>query len=173
MATPQQEEERTVEVSVDIEAPVTAVWNALVTDGGLGPWMGEGATIDPRPDGVLSFPDVVGGHRRDGRVTVVEDRHRLDFVWWRRDRPASRTEVSIVLESVDDRTRLTVTETVAARPVVGFQLPLPVESATARASATGASDADGPSAISRSRGLIGTWSWRLALVTLACTAARV
>jgi len=36
------------DVFLDIEAEPDRVWRALTTEGGLAPWMGDGATVDPR-----------------------------------------------------------------------------------------------------------------------------
>jgi len=162
-------------VSVDVAAERDRVWDALVTDGGLGPWMGDGATIDPRPGGRLSFPDPVGGSRRDGRVDAVDDQARLEFVWWTVDRPTLRSRVTISLDEVETGTRVTVRETALARPAVGFELPTTRPSASAviantAITSTGRLAVD---AMSRSASLVGLWSWRLAMVTVASQMVRV
>ena len=173
MATKPDDTTPSVQVETEIEASVAEVWQALITDEGLARWMGSGSAIDPRLDGQISVPDVVGGHHRDGRVTDVESHRRLAFVWWRRDRPTERSTVTVELTEVDGRTRVAVAERVAPRPVVGFGLPSNAAVTSVVPPAVVAPVGPGTSAATSARSLIGTWSWRLALVTLACTAARV
>lgn len=134
--------------SIDLAVDIERAWQALVTDGGLEPWMGGGASIDAVVDGELRLPDPVGGRPRRGRVERLEHRQRLDFTWWPEDRPIERSLVSIVLEPIDSGTRLTVTETV----------PRSI-SRSARASSVAPA--------------IGAWSWRLAQLVLACNPALV
>lgn len=150
----ERNEQPSVEVSVDITADLERVWAALVTDGGLGPWMGDGATLDPRIGGSLWFPDPAGGAQRHGKVTELTHGERLQYVWWTAERPTERSTVTITLAPVEHATRVTVVESLTQRQAVGFVTP------TAKAGA-------------RSRSLIGTWSWRLAMVTLASQMVRV
>lgn len=157
--TEQENTQPSAEISLDINAEVDRVWNALVTEGGLGPWMGDGATLDPRPGGALSFPDPAGGQHRDGRVAEVIDGERLQYVWWATDRPTERSSVTITLRPFENGTRVTVTETLESRHPIGFRMS--------------SSPTTPRPALSRSTSLIGTWSWRLAMVTVAATMARV
>ena len=106
-----------------------------------------------------SVPDPVGGVTRRGRVVRVEEGHRLDFTWWPALRPAERTAVSITLAPLDDGTRVRVVE----RPLT----PVMARSATEPTSQPMAGAAQG------SRTIIGSWSWRLALLSLTCTLSRV
>lgn len=182
------------EVSLDLAADIDQVWNALVTDGGLEPWMGSGATIDPRPDGELEVPDIVGGLPRRGLVHTVEDRVRLGFTWWPQHRPIERSDVSITLTRTDTGTRITVTETPDVVPEFslrpGFQLP---SSTSARAGAPAGASTDPQASVVPSRvggtststsgsfavagsltsSLRGCWSWRLAVLALAGQMARI
>ena len=182
----QIDQHTSAEVSLDLAADIDQVWNALVTDGGLEPWMGSGATIDPRPDGALEVPDIVGGLPRRGLVHTVEDRARLGFTWWPEHRPIERSNVSITLTRTDTGTRITVTESPDLVPErvlrPGFQLP---SSASARAgtpagvsteaqamtvpSRVGGASASGSAAVvpSLTSSLRGCWSWRLAVLALA------
>lgn len=160
------EVETAVTVSVDIEADLDRVWDALVSDGGLNPWMGEGATLDPKPGGALAFPDPAGGRLREGKVVEVDPGRQLSYVWWPADRPTERSSVAITLDHLETGTRLTVVETPLGRPPVGF-------ARAATASADSRPMAGVRSSSARSRSLIGTWSWRLAMVTLASQMVRV
>jgi uncharacterized protein YndB with AHSA1/START domain len=134
------------DVFLDIEAEPDQVWEALTTEGGLAPWMGEGATVDPTPGGLVALPDPVGGATRRGRVERVEranDGSRLDFTWWPALRPAERTSVSITVAPTEQGCRVRVIE----RPIA------------ARATA--------------SRLPVGLWSWRLAVLSLSSCLSRI
>lgn len=168
-----------VSLHIDIAADVDRVWDALVTDGGLGSWMGDGATLEPRPGGSLSFPDPVGGQHRDGRVTTVADQERLEYTWWTTDRPTVRSSVTITLDRTDTGTRVTVVETAAPRSPVGFTVPS-AQLGAGRSGVVSAVAGGGPQArrvaaqaMTRSFSLIGLWSWRLAMVTMASQMVRV
>ncbi|MEM9652014.1 MAG: SRPBCC domain-containing protein [Actinomycetota bacterium] len=173
--------EPSVSVDVDIAVDPAQVWDALVTEGGLGAWMGRGASLEPRPGGSLSFPDPVGGRQRDGRVQTVVEGERLAFTWWTADRPTDRSSVTITLQPVDTGTRVTVVETMAPPSQVGFTVPaLPVASTGAPGSATAGpgvrvSASAGTDIAMRARrsSVLGLWSWRLAVVTLATQMVRV
>lgn len=132
-----------VEVFLDLDASPDRVWRALTTDGGLAPWMGEGATVDPRPGGLVALPDPAGGATRRGRVERVDEGKRLDFDWWPALRPAEQTSVSITVSPTGSGCRVRVNE----RPRV------------AKAS-TG-------------HRAIGLWSWRLALLSFASCMSRI
>lgn len=174
-------------VSVDIAAGVGAVWEALVSDGGLEPWMGDGATIDPRPGGRLILPDPVGGRPRAGLVDTIDDRSELRFTWWPMTRPAERSTVAITVEPIETGARVTVRET--APPTLRATV-------AGRASATGTGSAammvTGQTAalaagagsttmqqVVRSGGLSmrgvvpGFWAWRLATLAVSFQMARV
>lgn len=148
------------EVSIEIAAGIDRVWEALVTDGGLEPWMGRGATIDPRPDGTLQVPDVVGGQARRGLVHTVDTENRLGFTWWPEHRPVERSNVSITLTPTETGTRVTVIEA---------PLPTTVGTRVTMSAATGAHVASARLTSS----LRGCWSWRLAVLSLASQMVRV
>lgn len=169
--------------SVDISVDTERVWQALVTDRGLEPWMGEGASIEPRIDGELRLPDVVGGRPRRGHVERVEEFHRLDFAWWPEHRPIERSHVSITLVPLETGTRVTVTETVPrsiARSIdARLSSSAPCHVRLGRSSHA-APVVGLPTEVHRRplvgppvTGLVGAWSWRLALLSLACQAVRV
>lgn len=109
----------TAETSTDIDAPVDVVWNAVTTDDGLAAWMGDGATIDPQPDGKISVPDVATGRPREGRVTNIDDGRSLGFTWWPEDDPSDWSVVSVDLVEHDGMTTVTVTETAPRLRIVG------------------------------------------------------
>jgi len=104
----------TTTVSVDIDAASDRVWQSIVTDEGFARWMGEGATIDARPDGTLVAPDVATGEPRRGTISTVEEEHQITFDWWPHAAPAERSHVSIDIEPTPTGTRVTVTETKAS-----------------------------------------------------------
>ena len=160
------------EVSVDIAADLDRVWEALVTDGGLEPWMGSGASIDPRPDGTLDVPDVVGGQHRRGLVHTVDAGDRLGFTWWPAHRPTERSDVSITLTPTEVGTRVTVIEVpLAARASAHGSLRSPTVSAGPQVSAPAV--VPGTAVLATSGSLRGCWSWRLAVLALATQMVRV
>lgn len=146
-------------MSVDIAADEETVWQALVSEGGLEPWMGAGATIDPVPGGGLVMPDPVGGRTRSGLVGHVDEQRSLQFTWWPDSRPIERSKVSITLSPIETGTRVTVTEQLLTPPPVGFAIP--VASAEPMASAA-----------SSSTSFRGFWSWRLAVLSLSSQMVR-
>ena len=150
-------------VSLDLAADLKTVWAALVTDGGLEPWMGQGATIDPRPGGLLEVPDIVGGEPRHGLVHTVDEQAGLGFTWWPAQRPTERSDVSITLTLIETGTRITVTETpqlvAVPRQLPGFSIPASVSPRAEASALTGS--------------LRGCWSWRLAVLALASQMARI
>lgn len=131
------------DVFLDIDADPDQIWDALTTEGGLAPWMGDGATVDPRPGGLVALPDPVGGVTRRGRVERVDDGRRLDFTWWPALRPAERTSVSVTVSPTEQGCRVRVIERPAAARASTNRLP------------------------------VGLWSWRLALLTLSSCVSRI
>ncbi len=166
------------DVFLDIEADPDRVWRALTTDGGLAPWMGEGATVDPRPGGLVALPDPVGGSTRRGRVERVDEGDRLDFTWWPALRPADRTSVSITVSPTDSGCRVRVIErqtpatTTAAAGRATASIGSSVSSAGGSALAAPASGSV-PVARSFTRSTVAGWSWRLALLSLSSCMSRI
>ncbi len=154
--------------SVDIAAGLGAVWVALVTDGGLEPWMGEGATIEPRCGGRLILPDPVGGRRRAGVVDTIEEGSELRFTWWPVTRPTERSTVTVTLEPIDSGTRVTVRE---AMPVSLGAMALRSEGRVSVDSAP--SSAVRSARLPLHRVVPGFWAWRLAVLSVSCQMARV
>jgi uncharacterized protein YndB with AHSA1/START domain len=95
---------------LDIDADASDIWQALTTNDGLAPWMGEGASIDAEAGGDLFAPDPVGGRPRIGQVDHVGIDQRLDFTWWPSDDPDDRSQVSITLIPIEVGTRVQVVE---------------------------------------------------------------
>lgn len=156
----------TADIWIDIDGTPDDVWRALTTEGGLAPWMGEGASIEPRPGGAVILPDPVGGATRRGRVDRVEDGQRLELTWWPALRPADRSTVSITVtpgESPDGTpgpTRVRVVERLEAGRTV-------MSSGTASASAGSGSHRGG------ARLPVGLWAWRLAVLSVCGCPSRV
>jgi len=100
-------------VSVEVEAAPDRVWQALVTDEGFADWMGEGASIDARPDGSIVAPDIATGEPRRGTISTVDVEESITFDWWPQSDPSDRSRVTIDLEPVPCGSRVTVTETQA------------------------------------------------------------
>ncbi len=162
------------DVFLDIEADPDRVWRALTTDGGLAPWMGEGATVDPRPGGLVALPDPVGGTTRRGRVERVDEGDRLDFTWWPALRPADRTSVSITVSPTETGCRVRVVErheaamAATGRPTASLGRP----AASVASAAWPNTSAPRPTA-SAGRSTIASWSWRLALLSLSSCMSRI
>ncbi len=100
---------------VTVAAAPDVVWNALTEPGELAAWFGAEAEIDLRVGGAVRFrwPD---GTERRGLVVDVDPPRRLAFRW-RELRTsvsglavADATVVAFTLETEDDGTRVTVTE---------------------------------------------------------------
>lgn len=157
--TDQLDADLAAETSVDIAADIDRVWQALITDGGLEPWMGAGASIDPTPGGRLIVPDVVGGRPRAGRIDNVDERSNLAFTWWPMTRPSDQSAVSISVTPIETGTRVTVRETPLFASASGSDAPLSTATQT--------------QTIIGGRSFTGFWAWRLAVLTLSCQAVRV
>lgn len=68
--------------SIDIDRSIDDVWWAIVEPSKLSRWMGPGSRIQPWPGGELRVPDIATGIPRRGRISSVEPRRRIEFVWW-------------------------------------------------------------------------------------------
>ncbi len=161
------DDRQAAEVSIDIAAGIDRVWEALVTDGGLEPWMGRGATIDAKPDGTLQVPDVVGGVPRRGLVHTVDNENELGFTWWPEHRPVERSNVSIRLIETETGTRVTVVEARLPSAAKAWASMAPAGAGTSPGSKAQAS----PAQLAGS--LRGCWSWRLAVLSLASQMVRI
>ncbi len=113
--------EQVVRTEIDLPADSDEVWDALTSDSGLAPWMGEDSDIDAVPGGALSVSDIVTGRPREGRVESVDPGRELGFVWWPADDPADRSRVAIRVEPTEVGTKVVVIETLAPNTVEGVQ----------------------------------------------------
>ena len=107
----------TVERRVELVASPAAVWKALTCGAELSAWFGAHVDIEARPGGRARFrwPD---GRQRDARVEVLDDERQLLLRWLPFERSADGAisakapgHIRFVLEPLEDRTALTVTET--------------------------------------------------------------
>ena len=87
-----------VERETVVAGTAEQAWQAVLN----ADWLGEGATIDPRPDGEVSADG------RKGFVEEVEPPRRLCF-WWRAGEEEA-TRVEVELEEIEESTRIRVVE---------------------------------------------------------------
>jgi uncharacterized protein YndB with AHSA1/START domain len=94
--------------------PVDAAWRALTTSAGLDAWFCDGASVDPRAGGAISFrwklPE--GVLHSGGDVLEVRERERFVFTWdpVHADRSV-KTRVEIDFEAVPGGCTVRVRET--------------------------------------------------------------
>ena len=103
--------------SVELDAEVDEVWEAITTPEQLSGWLEGEVDVDVRPggDGVLVEPD---GAVRRMRIDEVEPARRLALQWWPEDGSTPASTVEFDLEPIPGGTHLVVTETLAARSPV-------------------------------------------------------
>lgn len=65
--------------SIEIDAPPAYVFGYLVTEAGMTAWMGQHATLDPRPGG--GFAVDIAGYPIRGRYLDVERPRRVVISW--------------------------------------------------------------------------------------------
>ena len=95
--------------SIDIRATPAQVFTYLVTPAGMTAWMGQHATLDPRPGGVFAV-DIAGSPIR-GEFVDVDPPHRVVMTWGlagSAEFPAGASTVSFTLTATDDGTRVDV-----------------------------------------------------------------
>jgi uncharacterized protein YndB with AHSA1/START domain len=105
---------RTLEHEVRIEAPPETVFSFFTDPAKLVRWMGNEATVDPRPGGVfnLSFVREVGQVMVRGEFLEVVPFERIVFTWgfdpdlFAVPPASTRVEVSLVPEGSDTHVRL-------------------------------------------------------------------
>lgn len=107
-----------VERQLEIDAPPSAVWAAVIADG----WLAEEVELDLRPGGDARFRSE--GLEKRGWIEEARAPDRLAFWWAAGDDPATRVELTIETRG-EDRCRLRLVET---RPLelldlVGTPLP--------------------------------------------------
>jgi uncharacterized protein YndB with AHSA1/START domain len=96
---------RTIEKELFIRASPERVFRALTEPAELARWFGQGAEIDLRPGGALTF--IFSQSRETGEVLAVEPPHRFAFTWG----APHATEATFLLEPRDGGTLLRLTET--------------------------------------------------------------
>jgi uncharacterized protein YndB with AHSA1/START domain len=105
--------------TLDLGCDAADLWRFVTDERDLARWFGREVSIDARPRGRGRVVED-DGTIRTLVVREVVDGERLAFSWWVDGDEASRTEVSFEVQSVDDHSRLVVTETaVAATPAAG------------------------------------------------------
>lgn len=109
----------TVSRSVLLDAPAERVWEAVTDESALAEWLAPEVELEPHEGGeiVCRYED---GEERRGQVELVEEAERLAFQWRRQGAEPSRVE--LVLDSVAERTILTVTETAGPSACVAPRL---------------------------------------------------
>lgn len=103
-------ETTSVEKEIAIAASPEAVWQFLVYPDKVTRWMGQAATIDPRPGGVYRV-EVCPGNTAHREVVELDPPRRLVYTWgWEPDGkssvPVGSTTVEIELVATDDGTML-------------------------------------------------------------------
>ncbi|MHA7984304.1 SRPBCC family protein [Rathayibacter sp. CAU 1779] len=96
--------------SIDIDAEPDTVFDYLVTADGMTAWMGEFATLEPRPGG--RFDVDIAGFPIRGEYLEVERPHRVVVSWGiagSEDLPPGASRVSFELTAVAGGTRVDLT----------------------------------------------------------------
>jgi len=110
-------DEVSIRRSVELDAAVDDVWEAVTTPELLSGWLEGDLELDVRPggEGVLVEPD---GAVRRMRVEELEPTRRLALQWWPADGSGPASTVEMDLEPTPGGTRLVVTETLLVlRPI--------------------------------------------------------
>lgn len=106
-----KESPRSIELKIDVPAPITEVWKAWSTRDGVQTFFAPDANVDARPDGpyeIFFDPTAEPGQRGadEMRVLAVQPERMLSFTW---NAPPSfpevrrqRTHVTIRLDPIDD-----------------------------------------------------------------------
>ena len=102
------QEDSKVSRSIDLDAPASAVWDAITDPSLLQQWLADEVELDPEAGGELACR-TDGGEERRGTVERSEAGELLVFSWSAPGGAPSRVELEI--EALPDSTRLTVTET--------------------------------------------------------------
>lgn len=93
--------------SIEIDAPPATVFDYLATEAGMTAWMGEHATLDPRPGG--NFAVDIAGYAIRGQFLHVEPPTRMVVSWGiagSADLPPSASTVEFTLTPIERGTRL-------------------------------------------------------------------
>jgi uncharacterized protein YndB with AHSA1/START domain len=105
--------ETSVRREIAIEARPETVWEFLVQPEKATRWMGEAASLDPRPGGEYRV-EVVAGQVAVGEFIEVDPPHRLVWTWGWTEESQSRvapgsTRIEVELEADGDGTLLRFT----------------------------------------------------------------
>jgi hypothetical protein len=99
----------TIERSTDLDMGVDELWLLISTAEGWREWLVDEADIDVSAGSEGSTSDA--GIRRGVHIDHVHERRQVDFVWWERDEPSSRSYVQLeIVELPSGGSRLNVTE---------------------------------------------------------------
>jgi uncharacterized protein YndB with AHSA1/START domain len=99
----------TVVRTTDLDMAVDELWQLISTADGWRGWLVDDAEIDVSPGSSGSASDA--GVRREVRIDHVNERRNVDFVWWQRDEPSSKSYVQLeIVELPTGGSRLNVTE---------------------------------------------------------------
>lgn len=93
--------------SIVIAAAPDDVFDYLVTEAGMVAWMGQHASLDPRPGG--GFAVDIAGHAIRGRYVEVERPHRVVVSWGvagSPDLPPGASRVQFTLTATPEGTRV-------------------------------------------------------------------
>src|SRR5438270_133033 len=100
---------------IEIDASPETVWQFLVDPEKAARWMGQAATLDPRPGGVYHV-EVIPGHTASGEFVELDPPRRLVQTWgWEpgedgpRSVPPGSSTLEVELTAARDGTRLRVT----------------------------------------------------------------
>jgi uncharacterized protein YndB with AHSA1/START domain len=114
---------------LELDAPVTEVWQALTDPAWLESWLADAVVLELWPGGEARFQ--IAGHTRTGWVEEVTEpgadgtAGRLAF-WWAQDgEPASRVELELRPGSPGSRLRVVETRPLQVLDLVGIPLPGP------------------------------------------------
>lgn len=111
-----------VRVSIEIDAPVERVWNALVDPKVRDKWLSSGGLCEARVGGAYSYGWVFDGeHCGPKRVLEIDPPRRLVHDWFHAKESPGRTEWTLEAMGAE-RTRVTVTQVdvAAGRDFAGY-----------------------------------------------------
>lgn len=96
--------------SIEIAAPPAVVFEYLITERGMTAWMGQHASLDPRPGGQFSVD--IAGYAIRGEYLHVEPPHRVVVSWGivgTPDLPVGSSTVEFRLSAIANGTRVDLT----------------------------------------------------------------
>lgn len=113
---------RVVAHELRVEASPETVFSYFTDPAKLVEWMGEEATLDPRPGGICRI--VIGPGVMCGSFSEVEPPSRVVFSWgWEQryfDIPPGETRVEVTLTPADGGTLVRLTHTKLPPSAIGF-----------------------------------------------------